>query len=363
MLPTSRLSCRASRPLTSVDPSSGMVRQVGVKAERSPCDDHEGRTVPQPPTMADVPTSFETMYEAQSVMQTTHAALRGTVAAANTCAEQVALWNTTLAENDQALDSYARAQHHLAKDCWQHKEVDYVVDSVHAFFFGTGENTVCGAGAHLLKQMVLDHKNNHNAAMPADQYAESIRTINEKQRPPGGTVQLLDIGSCYNPFAQVKRAASWLRSVAVDLKPSPAAPDVHQCDWLNVEVRATAPPLLHGAAPTPVGIKELRPAMYDAVVMSYLLSFIPTAPLRWLAVANAVKCLRPNGVLVVVEARRGAHRLNSWPAKWTEALRALGLVRLRLDTMKKSVGFVFRRGDTVGSADDFTNWLAFDNEE
>ena len=95
---------------------------------------------------------------------------------------------------------------------------------------------------------------------------------------------------------------------------------------------------------TPSSTGRIARGAFDVIVMSYLLSFLPTPALRLRACRTAAESLRPGGALLIVEARRGGHRVQGWPAQWTAALTAqLPLVRIRLDFMKKSVALLFVR--------------------
>jgi SAM-dependent methyltransferase len=198
--------------------------------------------------------------------------------------------------------------------------------------------------------------------MPRDAYSEAAAKFNAIFAPPhaDGVAKVLDVGSCYNPFGRSEKAKGWLDVTAVDLEPSERAPDVKRCDWLEVathdtEVAGDEGPLRFAeSAGGDAGgrpVQSIRRGAFDVVVMSYLLSFLPSAQLRLRAVRRAFACLRPGGVLVIVEARRGGHRVGGWPARWTAAIEDAGVsgcdaLRVRQDVMKKSVGLVFAAGLT-----------------
>ena len=223
-------------------------------------------------------------------------------------------------------------------------------------FFGMdADDRVCAAGAGLLRDVVCAYKTAHDgASMPPEAYQHEVQRINGMFRPaPDGPKKtMLDVGSCYNPFGRRADISAWMDVTAVDLHPAPSCPDVRPCDWLQVQV---VPPdsLQRGAAansdPTPSDdgcLTRVVGSSYDAIVMSYLLSYIPVPSLRLRAVRAAVDALRPLGVLVLIDARRGGHRASGWPNRFAAAIQALGLRLRRTDHMQKSVGLVFQKPPT-----------------
>ena len=329
------------------------------------------------------------------------------------------------------LARYPAAQHGMAAGVWQQREVQYVLDTVRAYWFGddgdddvddavdaavvssspgpspgtkrerdTPPSTttkrpprVCGAARDALKAWVAARiaAAADGAAPGPAAYRAEVRRLNAVWRltspphmanaaPSGATVteaspvpapptrvRLPDVGRCYTPFGRCAAGAAtpaaaagtaraqddtaaqeapWLDVTAVDLRPSAAAPEVLPCDWLNVRVVTTPadtgrPSIVAEATPA---VTAVHAGSTDVVVMSFLLSFLPTPALRFRACATAVAALRPGGILVVVEARRGGQKQGavSWPQRWSGALqRALGVRHWRLDTLKLAIGVVF----------------------
>ncbi|CAJ1418017.1 unnamed protein product [Effrenium voratum] len=120
------------------------------------------------------------------------------------------------------------------------------------------------------------------------QELETVRCVT-----PGhlGDFRLLDVGSSYGAFHH-------LNAVAVDL--APAAEGVLRGDFLQVEIQDAA------AAPFVVErgeLRALRAESFDGAVLSLVLSFLPTPPLRREMLDRCWRVLRadPAGSLFVVE--------------------------------------------------------------
>jgi hypothetical protein len=320
---------------------------------------------------AAVKRDFTDHDDAQQVMRTTHDAFRACVGAigdaSGTEDADLAKWCAATEGNQDVLEAYAAAQHHMAATCWQSREVSYVPDTIRCLFYPPAPDRVCDAGTQALKADIAAYKQQHGTAMPPAAYAACITAINQSFAPPNGVVRMIDVGSCYNPFGRDDATATWLQALPVDLQP--ATPDVKACDWLKVNV-TPACTLTWDDLRQASRISDMPPGVADAVVMSYLLSFLPSASLRLRACRNARDCLRVGGALIVVEARRGAHRVNSWPSRWTTTLEHLGFRRVRLDMMAKSAALVFvREAKVLPSAvgvseehDAVVNLLHYDNE-
>jgi salicylate hydroxylase len=123
-------------------------------------------------------------------------------------------------------------------------------------------------------------------------------------------IKLLDVGSCYNPFAEMSCAGNF-DITAVDLYPATAS--VFQCDFLKVNIgpKGSAPII---SEPDPkTGFRQViqLPAhSYDIVTMSLVLSYLSDPGLREAMVLKARKLLvsgldtgvpHYNGLLCIVE--------------------------------------------------------------
>ena len=113
----------------------------------------------------------------------------------------------------------------------------------------------------------------------------------------GEDARLLDVGSSYGAFLSYLK-----KSVALDL--APAIPGVWRGDFLQLEIKER-----EGFEGEDYEVDEhgelqsLRAGAFDAVVLSLVLSFLPTPQLRRAMLDRARRCLRedPPGSLFVIE--------------------------------------------------------------
>lgn len=112
--------------------------------------------------------------------------------------------------------------------------------------------------------------------------------------PEVNEVRLLDVGSSYGAFALP-------HCVALDL--APATPSVWQADFLQLKIEDT-----HGQSAAATfelnsagELRSLRCGAFDAVVLSLVLSFLPTPKMRREMLDRARRCLHSSGSLFVVE--------------------------------------------------------------
>lgn len=140
----------------------------------------------------------------------------------------------------------------------------------------------------------------------------TVRWITEQLAPD---VRLLDVGSSYGPWS------TWPNCVSLDL--APAAPTVYKADFLALRIEDE---LAMSCYVSPEGeLQSLCGGFFDSVVLSLVLSFLPTPQLRREMLDRARRCLRPRGSLYVIEKtslvpRRGGGARESFQ----EALEAAG---------------------------------------
>jgi len=110
-----------------------------------------------------------------------------------------------------------------------------------------------------------------------------------KDRPP---VVLLDAGSSWGPFLDTPG----INCVAFDI--APARPEVLTADLIELAVTDCRGDvkLIHEGR-----LVAVEPEAYDAVVLSLVLSFVPTARWRRAMLERVRKCLKPSGSLFVIE--------------------------------------------------------------
>ncbi|UYV81830.1 C7orf60 [Cordylochernes scorpioides] len=133
-------------------------------------------------------------------------------------------------------------------------------------------------------------------------------------------VRLLDVGSCYNPF----RSFPDLDTLAIDL--SPAAQDVHQCDFLSVNLREEGE----------VGrgengeIVALPTAHFHAVTLCLVLEYLPAPSQRREMCRRAASVLKSGGLLLIITPDSNSpHRNAPMMRSWKQGLSNLGLHRIK----------------------------------
>ncbi|CAE8728156.1 unnamed protein product [Polarella glacialis] len=145
-------------------------------------------------------------------------------------------------------------------------------------------------------------------------------------RGPGeAELHLLDVGSSFGAFF----GHPGLRCVALDL--APAHPEVWQADFFQLPILPL--PLQEGCrvlrSDDGSMLLALEAGSFDAVVLSLVLSFLPTPRLRRDMLDRVRKCLRTGGSLLLVEkaalAAHGAAGLERRRA-FQEAVEAAGFV-------------------------------------
>ncbi|KAI9575939.1 hypothetical protein GQX74_011740 [Glossina fuscipes] len=141
------------------------------------------------------------------------------------------------------------------------------------------------------------HMNNLNAAIRknVEFYSESC--------------PVLDVGSCFNPFAKVP----YFEVTTVDL--CPATDDVLQTDFLNVQIKSMEN-LKVGLENNTVAY--LPTIYYEYVVFSLLLEYMPSSEQRINCCSKAYELLRPEGILIIItldsdHVGRNAALMKNWP--------------------------------------------------
>lgn len=146
-------------------------------------------------------------------------------------------------------------------------------------------------------------------------------------------LNLLDVGSCYNPFKKF----SIFNVIAVDLVP--ATTDVLQCDFLAVEV------VIEEINNKPTSCcKQLSEASFDIVVFSLLLEYLPSSEQRYLCCQKAHKLLKTDGLLCILTPDSKHATANSKLMKnWRYCLASLGFSRITYQKLKHIHCMVYRK--------------------
>lgn len=149
-------------------------------------------------------------------------------------------------------------------------------------------------------------------------------------------IKLLDVGSCYNPFA----AYSELDVTAVDI--APATDSVYECDFLNVEiVEGNEMIFIENEKKK---IEKLPKSQFDVIVFSLLLEYFPTSEQRIKCCEKAYDLLRTEGILIVITPDSKHVGANAKLMKtWRYALALLGFNRVKYEKLEHISCMVFRK--------------------
>lgn len=148
-------------------------------------------------------------------------------------------------------------------------------------------------------------------------------------------LQLLDVGSCYNPFS----CFDLFDTVALDI--SPAANSVNKCDFLNVPIGDEL--IKDGRT-----IKQLKELSFDVVVFSLLLEYLPNSKQRLLCCQKAYDLLRFEGLLVIITPDSKHQGANAKIFKsWRFILADLGFSRVKYVKLTHLHCMAFRKSLSI----------------
>ena len=401
-------------------------------------DKTQGESKQDPNDYPQVSTAQNKSNEWSSLIKDHHSELRRRTAAVG--ASQA--WREN-AKNVAALEAYSISMHELATKSWSTKNVNlhgkiryndrlvYAANCIKNFFANGCVNTANQCihteeiensqkqtkvlSMRLPKLIALEIKSHrtkyfkeHHESMPN---SEILRSVQEFCRQSfylskgGGSVShaplfVLDVGSCYNPYAEVltEMKVDWEQLgwgvnselspltlhpivVGVDLGPAPNT-NVHRCDWTEVEFSPnshTASPLLFSesccfdegnASELSAWVRladdfietreesgsacrsviRVRECSQHVVIFSLLLSYLPTPKLRQQCVLNAHRVLRCNGLLIVISTRTQNRRRSrddddggNWIKQWCDGIESIGFHRTHQDVGAHLVGLSFRK--------------------
>lgn len=146
-------------------------------------------------------------------------------------------------------------------------------------------------------------------------------------------LNLLDVGSCYNPYKQF----NCYEVTAVDL--APANEDVYKCDFLNVVITKNPNNEINKNT-----ITHLTECSFHIVVFSLLLEYIPTPELRLQCCKNAYDLLKDEGILLIITPDSKHVGANAQLMKsWQFVLAKLGFSRFKYEKLKYIHCMAFRK--------------------
>lgn len=162
---------------------------------------------------------------------------------------------------------------------------------------------------------------------------QEIKVGTERKRD-GDKIDLLDVGSCYNPFNKFVN----FRVTAIDI--APAVADVFECDFLNVNVEST----LTRSTDNNNKILGLPRNEFDVVIFSLLLEYMPASDQRITCCEKAYQLLKFEGILIIVTPDSKHVGANAKLIKnWRYALALMGFSRIKYDKLEHITCMVFRK--------------------
>lgn len=230
--------------------------------------------------------------------------------------------------NKDRLDSYSKAMKELATNIWDSNL--QVNDMAH-------ENRIEWSVQFCLNYFNDSAIRNHHREREKKIYdllpepkCTQLPTLTDKDCKQ--KIRLLDVGSCYNPF---KRYESFTVT-ALDI--SPACPDVHRCDFLNIPINNEEFDDSNGNAFT------LTSCSYDVVAFSLLLEYMPTSEQRMICCRKAYEILDSEGILIVITPDSKHVGANAKLMKnWRYSLALMGFSRIKYEKLVHITCQVFRK--------------------
>ena len=305
-------------------------------------------------------------------------------------ADQV--WTEHIKLEQEMRRRYASSMHRLATDHWTHSEgveknsrIEWIRLNVLAYFHGHGEvdaSEMNDSGLFLALckdirrrmfdagQLAKDPDSGRPVMTEADAKAVSTEarrrwhrcvvgdqtSTNDRTRKQG-VLSVLDVGSCFDPFAQFADFST----LAIDI--SPSTPSVVEMDFVAVpviDVNANDGEensvIASSSSPSPQN-SSLSANSFHVVVFSLLLEYFPSPRHRWVCCLKANQTLKMDGVLVIVtpdssHINKRAPQMKSW----REALEThLGFKRWKYEKLTHLHCMMYRKVTDIRlPVDDFS---------
>ncbi|XP_023342826.1 probable methyltransferase BMT2 homolog isoform X2 [Eurytemora carolleeae] len=242
------------------------------------------------------------------------------------------VWNEHLSQ-ESTLQEYAKSMELLATHHWA-KEVDpatcrinWTYSKIQQYFHGGG----------LVQQLYKDKRRAER---------NSASTECEVDPPIPLRVQMLDVGSCYNPFYKY----SDVDVTAVDI--APARDEVLICDFINVPIKSERE--FDGRKLISLGAES-----FHVILFCLLLEYIPSQLARLECCEKASKVLKKNGILIIITP--GTEQLEQSPPLapisdsshqnknsvlirgWKQVLSQIGFAQVYYEKKQHFHGLVFRK--------------------
>lgn len=173
---------------------------------------------------------------------------------------------------------------------------------------------------------------------------------------------LLDVGSCYNPFKNIDDFST----IAIDI--CPANVDVFKCDFINLTVNKFCNNKSNNSTmsdytteeeeePRPKRPRNSEPNLiesmieesFDVVVFSLLLEYIPCSKLRFQCCVKAYQLLKYEGILIIItpDSKHQTSPNVKIIKQWKIVLESIGFKRTKYEKLTHIHCMVFRKSCLV----------------
>lgn len=244
-------------------------------------------------------------------------------------------WNEHL-KSKAKLKSYAAAMKQLAMEHWVTNDKKVLSKDKQQRNRILWSVNYCSEYFHLGKSRALRER--ELRILQSDEI--ETETIESSLTEPATNerIRLLDVGSCFNPFAQ----HDIFNVTAIDI--APADDSVFECDFLNVEV-AEQEIETHD---NPKAISRLAENAFDVIVFSLLLEYLPTSEQRIECCEKAYRLLRTEGILIIITPDSKHVGANARLMKtWRYTLALMGFNRVKYEKLQHITCLVFRKSVSV----------------
>jgi len=219
-------------------------------------------------------------------------------------------------ENFQILNNYAQSMEKLATKYWLNEEnsrVSWIYNQIENYFWSGG----------IFSEQLKDLK----VAKKKGRILETPKLVNIPEK-----VNVLDVGSCYNPF---NTFSDRLDVLPIDI--APANSQVFKCDFLHVKIEEKT--VIENDT-----VKSLESDSFNVIIFCLLLEYLPAPDQRWRCVQKAFQLLKEEGLLCIVTPDSSHMGRNSQQLKsWRQGLSLLGLSKVSYEKSQHFHGLVYRK--------------------
>ena len=193
------------------------------------------------------------------------------------------------------------------------------------------------------------------------QYYEKFQTTNgfskrlkidrtNKTESKSVVSQILDVGSCHNPFSKEFMDQN-VNVTAIDL--CPWSESVYKCDFLRVPIVEMDKTYEVCSNRLNHSVTSLKHNGFDVVVFCLLLEYFPSPRLRYQACEKASQLLKNNGLLLIVtpDSSKNQAKNETQMKSWRLAMANIGFLRIYIEKLRhlRCMGFVKVDEESFGS--------------